>query len=217
MHYLGLALYAEGSTDYQFLSPIIQRATEDICLKSAVRPVDISEVIPVDHLPIDAGAPRPDRVVSAARQHYGAWRIVLVHGDGSGNPTAARANLVSPALVAVAAEFPACRGVGVVPVRETEAWALCDGDALRKVFNTTLDDNQLGIPASVEADLDPKATLRSVFLATNPSPQRRRQGVGSTLSVLAGAISLDRLRTLRSYRAMESDLDTALRSLGIFS
>lgn len=220
MHYLGLALYAEGAGDYQLLSPLLQRTAEDICIRRAIRPVDISEVIPIDHFPADASAPRAERVISAARQHRGAWKVVFVHGDGSGNAASARANLVTPALTAVATEFSACRGVGVVPIRESEAWALCDGNAIRSVFNTTIDDRNLGLPgsaAAVEAEIDPKAKLRAAFLATNPAPQRRRRGVGAMLSVLGGAIDLDRLRQLQSFRTMEEDLDSALQALGILA
>ena len=35
MHYLGLALYAEGPTDYYFLRPLLPRLCEDICLRMA--------------------------------------------------------------------------------------------------------------------------------------------------------------------------------------
>ena len=36
MQYLSLALYAEGPTDYRFLSPLLQRLCEDICLRDAL-------------------------------------------------------------------------------------------------------------------------------------------------------------------------------------
>lgn len=35
MHYLGLALYAEGATDYYFLRPLLLRLCEDICTQEA--------------------------------------------------------------------------------------------------------------------------------------------------------------------------------------
>jgi hypothetical protein len=35
MRYLGLAIFAEGPTDYRFLPPVLRRATEDLCLRLA--------------------------------------------------------------------------------------------------------------------------------------------------------------------------------------
>ncbi len=43
MHYLGLALYAEGRTDYYFLCPLLQRLCEDICAQEANQLVEISD------------------------------------------------------------------------------------------------------------------------------------------------------------------------------
>lgn len=218
MHYLGLALYAEGSWDYHFLRPLLQRLCEAVCLAHAVRAVDVSEVLPLDHLPEDRGERRSVRVLSGARQHEGAWRVLFVHGDGSGDAVVARQNLVQPAIDALHAQFVGCAGVGVVPIRETEAWAICDGGALREVFGTTLSDTQLGIPPSpdaVEADADPKITLNYAFNQTSPSRQRKRLGVGSTLNALGGAVDLACLRRLGSFQRLEAELTEALDRIGL--
>ena len=34
MHYLGLALYAEGRTDDRFLGPVLRRLCEEVCAAS---------------------------------------------------------------------------------------------------------------------------------------------------------------------------------------
>ncbi len=41
MHYLGIALYAEGPTDYYFLRPLLQRLCEDICLRESPHSVEV--------------------------------------------------------------------------------------------------------------------------------------------------------------------------------
>ena len=48
MQYLSLALYAEGPTDYRFLSPLLQRLCEDICLRDALDLVEVSEVLALE-------------------------------------------------------------------------------------------------------------------------------------------------------------------------
>lgn len=219
MRYIGLALYAEGSTDYRFLRPLLQRLCSHLCAIEAVSPVDFSEVEPLGDAEEDRARPRHERVVQAARRHYGAWQILFVHGDGAGNPVAARAQLVDPAIDALQAAFAGeGLGVAVVPVRETESWALKDGDALRAVFGVTHDDAHLGLPGSaraVEAVLDPKAALAAAFQATQPTGRRKRQGVVSMLNALGEQISLDQLQELPSVRALMTDLRGALRELRV--
>lgn len=181
--------------------------------------VDVSEVIPVDHRSSEGQAPRHKRVLDAAWQHRGAWRILFVHGDGGGDVEAARDGFVQPALDAVKGSFTECGAVGVVPVRESEAWAISDGDALRQVLCTELTNEQFGIPDAprgVEGVLDPKLALRSAFLATNPPPQRRRQGVGSLLAPLGDAVNLELLRHVPSFARMEMELAETLESIGVF-
>lgn len=219
MHYLGLAIYAEGAGDYLFLRPLLQRLCEDICIREAERAVEVSDVIPINHDESVSQAARPTRVVNAAHQHSGAWRLLFVHGDAGSCAIDARANLVQPSLDALQLQFPSCAGVAVVPIRETEAWAICDGDALRQVFCTSLSDSSLGLPAAarmVESNADPKQTLDNAFLATEPPPQRRRQGTGSYLNAIGDAVSLLKLRALPGFRSMESELTDSLRALGVF-
>jgi len=45
MHYLELALFAEGPTDHRFLSPILRRVTEDICCQDAKQSVEVREEV----------------------------------------------------------------------------------------------------------------------------------------------------------------------------
>lgn len=219
MHYLGLALYAEGPTDYYFLRPLLLRLCDDICRHDASQRVELSEdVIALDHPDSAQDAPRERRVIEAAQLARGAWRIVFVHTDGAGDSERQRSVLVQPALDLLQ-QHCARDGVGVavIPVRETEAWALADGDALRQVFGTTLDDTRLGLPApgAVESERWPKERLEKAFFATGPSARRRRQGVSPLLNALGDTVALSRLRQLAGFRALETELRQALHALNI--
>jgi len=110
--------------------------------------------------------------------------------------------------------------VAVVPVRETEAWALADGDALRAVFGTVLEDAALGVPPHarlVETITDPKRALDSAYLLTRPSGRRARAGAAALLSALGQQVSLDRLRQVPSFARTEAGVLEALRHLRIAS
>lgn len=144
--------------------------------------------------------------------------MLFVHTDGAGDPRAARARLVDPACALVTTElagFGVC--VAVVPVRETEAWALADGSAPRKTFAVPddVDLAECGVEKRIESIEDPKVTLDAVFEAARPTGRRRRLGVSPLLGALAEGIELERLRALDSFVAFESDLLDALRELAV--
>lgn len=219
MFYLGLALYAEGRTDYYFLRPLLRRLCEQICTSSSPHQVEFSEVLELDDSQTLVDAARETRILDAAKRSREAWKVLFVHTDGAGDPAAAKAERVQPALDLIAAEFATdAVGVSVVPIRETEAWALADPLAVQKVFGTTLTCTELGLPEiarGAESVLDPKTALGAAFLATNPSGRRRRSGVSPMLSALGEQVSFDRLRLLPGFVSMETDLKAALRELHV--
>lgn len=218
MQYLGLALYAEGPTDYYFLRPLLQRLCEELCANEASEPVDVSEVLSLDHPEELHEEPRDQRILAAAKQAQDSWRILFVHADGANDPVRSMHEQVEPALNVLKASFnDDCVGVAVVPIRETEAWAIADGNAVRAAFGTELTDAQLGLPArrAVEAVADPKAVLLSAFLATNPSGRRRKQGTSPYLNTLGEAVSLHHLSELDAFDRLVSDLRVALQQLKI--
>ena len=103
-------------------------------------------------------------------------------------------------------------------MRSTDAWALADADALRRVFGTTLNNAALGVPSlarDVERLADPKATLAMSFTATQPPRSRARRGVAPYLDLLGGEVATQALRHLPAFTRLEVDLIGALRELQI--
>jgi Domain of unknown function (DUF4276) len=217
MRYLGLALYAEGPTDYRFLSPILRRVADDLCLREATEPVSIGEVLALDASRGDRPVVRASQILASAKAADGAFDILFIHADGAGDPRRVRAERVEPAVRLMAVERPGSADgiVAVVPIRETEAWALADGDALRLAFGTILGDDQLGIPTritAVEALIDPKSCLDQAYekAVGRKRPGRKAAGV---LDILGERIRLECLRGVPAFRGFEEDFFRALRSL----
>lgn len=220
MHYLSLALYAEGPTDTRFLSPLLLRLCRDLCLRHQRQLVDVAEdVMALADATGVKDAPRAERIAAAGRAAVGAWNILFVHSDGEGDPARVLRERVQPGLSALRAEaLPRTECVPVVPIRETEAWTLVDGEALRQVFGTTLSDADMALPAAgraVEGITDPKAVLDAAFQATQPNGRRARAGAAAMLHLLGERVSLQRLREIPSFRTLESDLLDALHRLRI--
>ena len=219
--YLGLALYAEGPTDYYFLRPLLQRLCEDICAKDSIHAIEFTEVLALDDDAEVKNASREQRILGAAREAQGAWRILFVHTDGASNSAQAREHRAQPALDLLHREWGDTGiGVAVIPVRETETWAICDVEAIRQILGTTLTPAELGLPltaAAVEAAADPKLLLENAFSATHPSGRRKRQGISPMLNALGEQVALRNLRALSSFKSLEHELRSALRTLRILS
>ncbi len=223
MRYLGLALFAEGPTDHRFLRPLLRRLSEELCARHGESPIEIGDVLELHTLPETRDESREVRILAAARDSVEAWNILFIHTDGGGDPAAARAQKVVPAARRIEAELEvsAPGTVAVVPVRETEAWALADGKALREVFGSRLDDEALGVPstaARVETFRDPKHQLRSAYRTAAGGRRRRRlASVATLLEAIGERVSLDVLRRIPALETLEADLSEALRQLRYIS
>ncbi|BAS26884.1 DUF4276 family protein [Limnochorda pilosa] len=220
MRFLGLALFAEGPTDYRFLGPLLRRVTEDLCLREASESVEITEVLALVRSRESASLPRELQILDAMRRASGAFSLLFIHADGSGDPVAARKHQVQPAISRIL-EHGGPSGVGavpVIPVRETEAWALVDGQALRRAFGTSLDDAELGLPprpADVERIPDPKAALDHACRIAIGAGHRRRRRAAAFLEAIAESLSLDRLQQVPAFRQFEQDLRDGLEILRV--
>jgi len=144
--------------------------------------------------------------------------VLFVHADGANDSLRAHREQVAPGLALLRDQLGQDGiGVAVVPIRETEAWAMVDGDALRTAFGSSLSDGDLGIltARAAEAATDPKAVLQKAFLATQPTGRRRKQGHVPYLQTLGEEVSLARLRQLSAFAELERAAQAALRQLQI--
>lgn len=176
---------------------------------------------PVQRLPVDIGRrSRAERIVNGAEQMQGAFHLLFVHTDGAGDPRRARAQRIRPGIEAMQARLgtEGRRGVPVVPVRETEAWALADTECLRRLLGTRRPASELGLPesaAELEGLPDPKATFAAVVRRARPGRSgRRRPASSSFLDLIGQQARVSQLARLGAFRALLNDLDTALRALG---
>ncbi|MBN2124521.1 MAG: DUF4276 family protein [Deltaproteobacteria bacterium] len=221
MAYIGLALFAEGPTDHRFLRPLLRRACEYLCLRYAVRSVEIGDVAEI-HTPKEyRNAERETRIFEAARRSMGSWHLLFIHTDGAGDPQRAKEERVCPASDRIKNELQnnTRQTVGVVPIRETEAWCLADGDALRLAFGTTLSNRELGLPekaGEVETILDPKNKLDEVYQKARQrrSGLRRRVSGANFLDLIGEYVSVDVLEGVPAFRAFEKNLYDALVGFG---
>lgn len=216
MHYLAPALWAEGPTDYRFLPPLLTRLLVDV-LKDAIEPVELADFHPLDDVvPRRSVESRAARITASAQHARDAFHLLFIHADGAGDPERAFSERVFPAVSMLREKLgDSHAAVGVVPLRETEAWAIADGDALRAAFRTSLSDADLGLPElhEVERCPDPKRVLEAAHRAVGPR-HFQRSATAHFLEKIAENLRLAQLRGLPAFRRHEADLRRVLGDMG---
>lgn len=214
---LHLALFAEGPTDHRFLGQVLSRLADDLCRGRGIEEIAIPPMLELHSPPRLRGQARGARIHAAVAENSSAVDLLFVHADGNSDASRARAERVDPALERVTSDdsLPHIRGVPVIPVRATEAWCLVDGDALRAVFCTTLDDRALGLPptaCAAEQRADPKQDWDAV--ARRAQRRRSRTSIGEYYEPIGARVRLSCLRRLVAFESCERDLAVALLDLG---
>jgi hypothetical protein len=218
MRYLSLALFAEGPSDRGFLSRIIYRSVVEIGTHLSGQQLDVGERF-VEGNPWTR-QDRAQRIREAFEElaRQGAVNLLFIHTDGAGDPLGARATRVDPAIRLLAAANPdGFQCIAVIPVRETEAWALADPQALMDELGWTGDIQNLAVEHDLdrpEAIPDPKAALADFRRAAGGQGRRRNRFSGEAIpSGLGDRVSLQKLRQLEAFGSFERETEQALRRM----
>ena len=218
MRYLGLGLYAEGPTDHRFLRPLLRRAVEEACLRSPTSQIEIGEVLELRAPRRFKDADRATQILESLRDAQDAVELLFIHADGDGDPAVARERQVDPAGTRIQEDLQTWTGrwVPVIPVRAMEAWALVDGEALRRALGSSLSNERLGLPkrpAECEKIEDPKLALREVCGRALKRGRRVRRAPEEYLQLVAGQVRLELLAQVPSCRELDKALREALAAL----
>ena len=104
MMYLRAGLYAEGSNDYDFLLPLLDRILRDIAAELFPGANEVENTIPID----SSGSEhkRADRIAAAVREHEDLIDLLIIHADGDSDPEAALRERVTPGIEAARTAIP---------------------------------------------------------------------------------------------------------------
>ncbi|GGK19392.1 hypothetical protein GCM10010124_09990 [Pilimelia terevasa] len=204
MRYLSCALLAEGTSDDRIYPGLLGRALERMCAHHFDFPVEVADVMPVR---CRTGPPSVEEILGVAARNSGSFDLVFAHRDAGANGERVEREWREP----LRQRWTAATGrlVTVVPMRETEAWILADGQALRRALGVSWSDDELGVPrsaAAVERVPDPKVPLQQLGI-------RIRRPVTDYYERLAGLITLDVLDKVPSFARWREDTLQALREL----
>ena len=213
MTYVSWAVLYEGSSDADYFSVLLPRIMESLIMTRGTRSATIPQT-PAAVFKRES----VERVSQAICDAAGAFHIVFIHADTGGRAQergiADRGTAYCQAL-ADRCNWEPDRCVTVTPRHETEAWVLCDAEAVLDSLGYRGTPDEAGIPnnaAQAEREPDPKAVLTKAIRDI-----RGRRGAVEA-SVLFPAIAqrqqIERLRGSPSFRDFEERLSMALISLG---
>ncbi|WP_328339325.1 DUF4276 family protein [Micromonospora sp. NBC_00421] len=205
MRYLTSALVSEGVTDDQFLPRLLARALTEICQSEFEDAVEVADVQPLRDR---KGPCSTADVIRLVEQNPASFSLIFFHHDQGASADRVAAEWLRPLrqLWGDRAE----QLIAVVPVRETEAWLLTDGDALRTALGVRWTDAEMGLPAQprrVERIADPKKVLNDIM-------GRVSRSTTDHFGQLGELVSLARLDDVPAYRQWWSDTLDALTRLG---
>ncbi|MEU4568350.1 DUF4276 family protein [Micromonospora sp. NPDC023956] len=206
MRYLTSALVSEGPTDDQFLPRLLGRALTYLCMTEFEDAVDVADV---QVLRDRKGPSSVQDVIKVVELNRAAFSLIFFHRDQGTDPRRVEREWIQPLreLWGERAE----QLVAVIPVRETEAWLLADGDALRNALGVpSWTDGFMGLPArpaQVEDLADPKRVLSDLTQRVSRSREDHFVQLGEL-------VSLDRLYQVPAYRRWWDDTRQALTRLG---
>jgi len=214
MIYLAWVGLYEGPTDASYYDVLLPRVMEEITRAEGTRAVVVPQA---PAMRLDVGR-EVDRVSHELCYNAASFNLIFVHADTGGRSLEAGMDGRGTAYCRAVRErcdWPSDRCVILKPRREMEAWALADPEAVTAALGVTGAPSRYDLPTSAagaENLPDPKRVLERVTLKIRG--RRARRGGSDLLPLIAQAQTLTALRGSRSFRAFETDLRRALRSLG---
>lgn len=204
--YVCAGLFAEGPTDYRFLLPLLDRLLDELLAKHYTARYQLAPSHGIDAPPGARKQPRELRIEAAIDNYWDRCNLFVVHADGANDPALQRARSITPGIAAARSRRLGCPIAACVPVRETEAWLLCDVS----VFVARLGAAPRGLPRDPERVTDPKQFLEQVFLGGDSCFRP-----STDYTFFGDLVDLSALRRLSAFQAFEQELIGALRDLAV--
>ncbi len=202
--YLCAGLYAEGPSDYEFLSPLIERLLDFHGNRLFPGMIDVGQTIGID-APRGTASKRADRIAAAVNDNWDSFTLLVVHADGGGAPEDAREKAIVPGITLAKTSKPFLIAVECVPVREIEAWMLIDVDVYRDLLGSA---TNISLPSEPERELDPKKILHVLLDGAG-----WRRGHQRIHRLFGEEVQFESLRILSSFLRFEQDLCMAIEAV----
>lgn len=210
--YLRAGLYAEGSTDYAFLVPLLDRLLAELAARLLPSAHELAATAGIDAADAPASGGRERRIAMAIARTVDECTLYVIHSDGESDPNKHRQLKIDPGVQeARAITTQPFAAAPCLPVRETESWLLADLLPFQRRYGHGV---SLSLPTDPEKEPDPKLSARKLMKQASKAAQLPTENQLGELMPLFGAnVRLDPLRRLPSFCAFEAALLAAVREV----
>lgn len=221
MTQLFIGLIAEGTTDYRFLIPVIEKTLINIAF-------DCKGQIDIDVKLIDCskGNSFTEYVLNASKkgnQELGIT-MLIVHTDADDlSADNAYDTKINPTKIVLEQQSDAthCKSlIPLIPIRETEAWMLADKFLFKKSIDTKKSDSELNINGNPETFNNPKEKIEyaiRIGRADMPKKLQNNLKIADLYSYLGQAIQIEHLKPFISYKDFENNIREELIKLNLLT
>lgn len=213
--------FAEGTTDYRFLIPIIEKTLTEIAFDECNGQHDIVLMpLNIERTGLDFG----EQISNVAKKGITEFGMTLlcVHLDADDeDANNAYSNRFEPAINIIRARDPNeyCQIiVAVVPIQETEAWMLADTELLKREIGTNLSETDLGFHRPPQSIARPKEVIEEALrIVQRVSGRRRRKDltIADLYAPIGQKIETLSLEALSSFLEFKENVREAFRALHI--
>lgn len=217
MTYVSWTLFAEGSSDREYYEVLIPRLINDISIRYGVRKITVPES---PSIRLGVSSRTIEHVAAEICRSKDAFEILFIHSDTGGaglQRTLENRTLSYREMANDLCDFCRNRCVFITPKHETEAWTICDQNALLEATGMNQVPPYVQLPQNgrdAERDRDPKNTIQRFFRSTRS--RKTSSSVNIPYAAIAQRQSLDALRTARTFVDFENSLYEAMSTLGCF-
>ncbi|WP_019538868.1 MULTISPECIES: DUF4276 family protein [Proteiniphilum] len=217
---LFVGLIAEGTTDYLFLEPIIEKVLLDIAYDCRGQ-VDVD----VKKIECDKGRGFTDYVLNAAQKGKENYiSMFIVHTDADADSAChTYTHKINPAktLLEQKEDSGYCKNlIALVPIQETESWMLADKNLFIKTIGTKKNENELNLNGHPETFNNPKERIENAIrIGRQNLPKKLRNSLKiiDLYSYLGQAMKIENLGTFKSYCDFNNNVRRELIKLNLLS
>ena len=212
-------LIAEGSTDYTFFQPVLEKILIE-CAYECTGDVDINVV----EIKCFKGENFQQYVENGRKigvSDYGL-SLLIVHSDAD---SPSLENVLEykfqPILDKIESDDPneLCQYISpLIPIHETEAWMLADKTLLKKIIGTDKTDSELNISGNPETFTDPKLRIEDAIRIGRqdlPKKLRNQLTISDLYSPIGQALQIDKLQDYESFIAFRASIIKILEELNL--
>lgn len=217
MRQLFIGLIAEGTTDIRFLKNVISKSVQDLSWYCDSQ----IEIFPIQEIKA-SGSSFVEKMLDASRNAKG-FSALCIHTDADSRAINDVIKNKFSDLFSALRDMPEdqyCKFIiPTIPVQMIESWMLADKELLKQLINAAnSSDAELGLERPPESYADPKAAIETAIrkaLSTKPKKRRNQIVIADLYELLGNRLSIDKLRSIPSFRQFEEYVKHVFKSIGL--